>query len=35
MLAVYDYGEGHYQFDQIPILNGRAFYQGKEYISDV
>lgn len=31
VLVIYDYGEGHYQFDQIPIIKGRAFYQGKEY----
>lgn len=31
VLAIYDYGNGHYQFDQIPIINGKAFYNGKEY----
>lgn len=31
VLAIYDYGDGHYQFDQIPIMDGKAFYKGKEY----
>jgi hypothetical protein len=34
VLAIYDYGDGHYQFDQIPINNGRAFYKGKEYTAE-
>lgn len=31
VLVVRDYGEGQYQFDQILIHDGRAFYNGKEY----
>lgn len=31
VLAIYDYGNGHYQYDNIPIIDGRAFYKGKEY----
>lgn len=31
ILAVYDYGNGRYQFDHIPIVNGTAYYLGKEY----
>ena len=31
VLVIRDYGDGHYQFDEVPIINGRAFYDGKEY----
>jgi len=31
VMHVRDYGDGHYQFDQIPIINGRIFYDGKEF----
>jgi hypothetical protein len=34
VLVIRDYGEGHYQFDHIPIQHGRAFYNGKEYTAD-
>jgi hypothetical protein len=30
VLAIYDY-DGQYQFDQIPIVDGKAFYQGRQY----
>lgn len=29
--VIRDYGNGQYQFDQIPIVNGKLFYNGKEY----
>lgn len=33
LLVIHDY-EGRYQFDHVPIRDGRAFYDGKEYTSD-
>ena len=30
-MVIRDYGEGQYQFDQIPIVNGRLYYGGNEY----
>jgi len=29
--VIYDYGNSQYQFNSIPIQNGTAFYNGKEY----
>jgi hypothetical protein len=29
--VIRDYGNGQYQFDQVPIVNGRLVYNGKEY----
>lgn len=34
VLVVHDY-DGNYQFDHIPIRDGRAFYDGKEYNAEV
>lgn len=31
LMVINDYGEGHYQFDQVPIKNGVIHYNGKEY----
>jgi hypothetical protein len=33
VLVIHDY-EGNYQFDHIPIRNGRAYYNGKEYSAE-
>ena len=30
-MVVEDYGEGNYQFNHIPIKDGKLFYKGKEY----
>lgn len=34
VMHIRDYGSGNYQFDHILIRDGRAFYDGKEYLSD-
>jgi len=31
VLVVKDYGDGNYQFDQVPINNGHIIYEGKHY----
>lgn len=31
VMVIRDYGEGKYQFDQVPIFNGTIYYNGKEY----
>lgn len=31
LMVINDYGDGQYQFDQVPIINGRIVYNGKEY----
>jgi len=31
VMHIRDYGEGNYQFDQIPIIGGKIFYDGKEF----
>jgi hypothetical protein len=31
VMVIKDYGEGHYQFDQVPIVNGRIWYDGREF----
>lgn len=31
IMVIRDYGEGRYQFDQVPITNGHIYYNGKEY----
>jgi hypothetical protein len=31
VMVIKDYGDGQYQFDQVPIINGRIVYNGKEY----
>ena len=31
VLVIRDYGEGNYQFDQVPITNGHIVYEGKHY----
>lgn len=31
LAIIRDYNDGHYQFDQIPIVGGRLRYNGKEY----
>jgi hypothetical protein len=32
VMVIRDYGEGHYQFDQVPITNGVIHYNGKTFI---
>ena len=32
VMVIRDYGEGHYQFDQVPINNGVIRYNGKQFI---
>ena len=34
VLAIHDYGQGRYDFRHIPIVDGTAFYEGKEYKSE-
>ena len=31
VMVIYDYGNGNYQFDQVPINDGIIYYRGKEY----
>lgn len=35
VMVVKDYGDGHYQFDDVIIIDGKAHYDGKEYRADV
>lgn len=32
VMVIRDYGEGHYQFDQVPINNGVIRYNGKQFV---
>ena len=34
LLVITDYQNGHYNFEHIAINEGRAFYEGKEFIGD-
>lgn len=34
VMAIYDYGDGKYQFNHIPIYNGTIFYNGRSYTGD-
>ncbi|MDV7402044.1 hypothetical protein RZS08_62055, partial [Arthrospira platensis SPKY1] len=31
VLVIRDYGDGHYQFDQVPIIGGTINYNGRRY----
>lgn len=35
VMVIHDYGQGNYQFDQVPINNGVIYYNGKQFVGEV